>query len=164
MLITVPSLLLVHSCPGARSTRIGICQVLMSSLLIHPTGGRVETHFHISVSLALLAFYADWAVIAAASGVTALDHLLRGIYWPMSVSAQPRSRTFAGSNTRSGCASAMPFLSVPDTNAAKLFRLARNMTFKLAGLPGLPRRIHRPAQSPGQRSPYRHGRRSRAQS
>jgi diguanylate cyclase (GGDEF)-like protein len=64
---------------------IGVGQVLMSALLIHLTGGRIETHFHIFGSLAFLAFYRDWRVIVTASAVVALDHLLRGALWPQSV-------------------------------------------------------------------------------
>ena len=53
--------------------------------LIHLTGGRIETHFHIFGSLAFLAFYRDWRVLVTASIVVALDHFLRGTYWPRSI-------------------------------------------------------------------------------
>lgn len=45
--------------PGRTITRhvVAIGQMLDSALLIHLTGGRVETHFHIFGSLAFLAFY-----------------------------------------------------------------------------------------------------------
>ena len=36
-------------------------------------------------SLAFLAFYRDWRVLIPATVVVALDHLLRGIFWPQSV-------------------------------------------------------------------------------
>ncbi len=73
--------------PGRALTRqvIAVSQLLMSALLIHITGGRIETHFHIFGSLAFLAFYRDWRVIASATLVTATDHLLRGVLWPQSV-------------------------------------------------------------------------------
>src|SRR5262249_9977813 len=66
--------------PGQTSTRfiIAVGQLLMSALLIHLTGGRIETHFHVFGSLAFLAFYRDWRVLIPATLVTALDHLLRG--------------------------------------------------------------------------------------
>ena len=64
---------------------LAISQVLFSALLIHLTGGRIETHFHVFGSLAFLAFYRDWKVIIAATTVVALDHLIRGLYWPQSV-------------------------------------------------------------------------------
>ena len=59
--------------------------MLMSALLIHLTGGRIETHFHVFGSLAFLAFYRDWRVLVPATVVVALDHMLRGIFWPQSV-------------------------------------------------------------------------------
>ena len=73
--------------PGLRSTRyvIAVAQMLMGALLIHLTGGRIETHFHVFGSLAFLAFYRDWRVLVPATVVVALDHLLRGIFWPQSV-------------------------------------------------------------------------------
>src|SRR6185295_4574432 len=36
---------------------VAVCQMLMSALLIHLSGGRIETHFHVFGSLAFLAFY-----------------------------------------------------------------------------------------------------------
>ncbi len=73
--------------PGLQSTRytIATAQMLMGGLLIHLTGGRIETHFHVFGSLAFLTFYRDWRVLVPATIVVALDHLLRGIFWPQSV-------------------------------------------------------------------------------
>lgn len=70
--------------PGRYYTRhvIAVSQMLMSALLIHLTGGRIETHFHIFGSLAFLAFYRDWSVLVSASAVVAAHHFLFGIYWP----------------------------------------------------------------------------------
>jgi len=72
---------------GAVMTRhvIAAGQMLMSALLVHVGGGRIEMHFHIFGSLAFLAFYRDWRVLITATVVVALDHLLRGIYMPVSV-------------------------------------------------------------------------------
>ena len=72
---------------GTAMTRhtIAIGQVLMSALLIHLSGGRIETHFHIFGSLAFLAFYRDWRVLLSATVVVAVDHFVRGIYFPLSV-------------------------------------------------------------------------------
>jgi two-component system sensor histidine kinase/response regulator len=80
-------ILLVFLRPGQAMTRhvIAIAQMLASALLIHLTGGRLETHFHIFGSLAFLAFYRDWRVLVTASIVVALDHCLRGTYWPRSI-------------------------------------------------------------------------------
>jgi methyl-accepting chemotaxis protein len=73
--------------PGQALTRyvIAVAQLLMSALLIHLTGGRIETHFHVFGSLAFLAFYRDWRVLIPGTVVVALDHLLRGLFWPESV-------------------------------------------------------------------------------
>ena len=73
--------------PGAASTRyvIATAQMLMSSLLIHLTGGRIETHFHVFGSLAFLSFYRDWRVLVPSTVVVAADHFLRGMFWPESV-------------------------------------------------------------------------------
>jgi len=73
--------------PGQAVTRqvIAVSQLLMSALLIHVTGGRLATHFHIFGSLAFLAFYRDWRVLLSATLVTAADHFLRGWFWPQSV-------------------------------------------------------------------------------
>ncbi len=72
-------ILLAVARPGHTSTRhvIGITQMLWSALLIHLTGGRIETHFHVFGSLAFLAFYRDWRVLVPATIVVAADHLLR---------------------------------------------------------------------------------------
>lgn len=73
--------------PGREITRytIAVGQMLMSSLLIHLTGGRIETHFHVFGSLAFLSFYRDWRVLIPASIVVAADHLVRGLFYPQSV-------------------------------------------------------------------------------
>jgi PAS domain S-box-containing protein len=78
---------LAYMMPGSIGTRhvIAVSQALMSSLLIHISGGRIETHFHVFGSLAFLAFYRDWKVLITASLVVAADHLMRGIYWPASI-------------------------------------------------------------------------------
>lgn len=64
---------------------IAIAQMMMSSLLIEITGGRIETHFHIFGSLAFLAFYRDWRVLITASAVTGFDHMIRGLWWPWTI-------------------------------------------------------------------------------
>jgi signal transduction histidine kinase/CheY-like chemotaxis protein/HPt (histidine-containing phosphotransfer) domain-containing protein len=64
---------------------IACSQMMFSILLIHVTGGRIETHFHIFGSLAFLAAYRDWRVLVPATAIVAVDHLVRGIWWPESV-------------------------------------------------------------------------------
>jgi signal transduction histidine kinase/DNA-binding response OmpR family regulator len=73
--------------PGRRLTRhtIAVAQMLTSTILIHLSGGRIETHFHVFGSLAFLAVYRDWRVLITASAVVAADHFVRGFYWPQSV-------------------------------------------------------------------------------
>lgn len=73
--------------PGKTLTRhvVGISQMLYSAMLIHLTGGRIETHFHVFGSLAFLSFYRDWRVLLSASIVVAADHILRGYFYPQSV-------------------------------------------------------------------------------
>ncbi len=73
--------------PGRTLTRhtIAIAQVLFSSLLIHISGGRIETHFHVFGSLAFLAAYRDWKVLLPATLLVAVDHYIRGVLWPETV-------------------------------------------------------------------------------
>lgn len=73
--------------PEKASTRhiVAISQMLFSSLFIHLSGGRIETHFHIFGSLAFLSIYRDWKVLVTATLVAVVDHALRGHYWPESV-------------------------------------------------------------------------------
>ena len=79
--------LLAGTIPGAVLTRhvIALAQVILSSLLIHISGGRIETHFHIFGSLAFLAAYRDWRVLIPPTLFVAADHLIRGVWWPDSV-------------------------------------------------------------------------------
>jgi two-component system, sensor histidine kinase and response regulator len=86
LIIALPTWLALTR-PGSVVTRhvIAVAQMLASGLLIHLTGGRIETHFHIFGSLAFLSFYRDWRVLVTASAVTAADHFLRGVYSPLSV-------------------------------------------------------------------------------
>jgi signal transduction histidine kinase/CheY-like chemotaxis protein len=86
LLVTIP-LILIWQRPGECLTRhaIAVSQALYSSILIHVSGGRIETHFHIFGTLAFLAFYRDWRVLITASVIVCIDHLARGLYWPESV-------------------------------------------------------------------------------
>ncbi|MBS2038946.1 PAS domain S-box protein [bacterium] len=86
LLVSFP-LWLVRNQPGHSATRnaVACAQMLMSSLLIHTSGGRIETHFHIFGSLAFLGFYRDWKVFVPATLVIVTDHWLRGTFYPLSV-------------------------------------------------------------------------------
>jgi PAS domain-containing protein len=72
---------------GGLSMRHGaaVGQMLFGALLIHLTGGRIETHFYVFGSLVFLALYRDPMVLVSGSAVIAVDHLVRGIWWPQSV-------------------------------------------------------------------------------
>ena len=85
--IAIFPILLALFRPGEAVTRhtIAVGQALTSALLIHLSGGRIETHFHVFGSLAFLAFYRDWRVLIPATVVIALDHMIRGLYFPLSV-------------------------------------------------------------------------------
>jgi len=86
-LLTAMPVFLAFKRPGQALTRhvIVACQILFSALLIHLTGGRIETHFHLFGSLAFIAFYKDWKVVISATVIAAVDHALRGIFWPQSI-------------------------------------------------------------------------------
>lgn len=73
--------------PGRQSTRyvMATSQMAWSTILIHVTGGRIETHFHVFGSLAFLAFYRDVKVFVPATLVVVFDHFARGLYWPESI-------------------------------------------------------------------------------
>ena len=80
-------LLLIRYRPGWAGTRhtIAVAQMLWSALLIHLSGGRIETHFHVFGSLAFLGFYRDWKVLVTATCVVATEHFFRGLLWPESI-------------------------------------------------------------------------------
>ena len=85
--VNLPPALLAWQRPGKTSTRyvVAVAQMLSSALLIHLCGGRIETHFHVFGSLALLAFYREPRLLWLATGIVAADHLLRGMFLPYSV-------------------------------------------------------------------------------
>ncbi len=85
--LAIPPVFLAWQIPGRLVTRhvIAVTQMLFSSLFIHISGGRIETHFHVFGSLAFLAFYRDWPLLIPATLIVAVDHFVRGMYWPESV-------------------------------------------------------------------------------
>jgi methyl-accepting chemotaxis protein len=86
-LFTIVPVLLAFLRNGDVWTRYVIAagQMAMGALLIHLSGGRIETHFHVFGSLAILSFYRDWRVLVLATVVVLLDHVGLGIYDPQSV-------------------------------------------------------------------------------
>jgi two-component system sensor histidine kinase/response regulator len=81
----VPALLAL-AMPGQSITRhvVAVGQMGVGILLIHLTGGRIETHFHVFGSLAFLATYRDRSVLLTATIIVVIDHSLRAVYWPYS--------------------------------------------------------------------------------
>jgi two-component system sensor histidine kinase HydH len=86
-LVTLFPMFVVQRYPGTAASRwtLACGQMMWSALLIHLTGGRIETHFHIFGSLAFLAFYRDAELLIPATLVIAGDHFIRGIVWPESI-------------------------------------------------------------------------------
>ena len=85
--IIAPPLFLIVRRPGQTVTRhvIAICQMLSSALLVHLSGGRPETHFHFFGSLAFLAFYRDWQVLATATAVLVAEQFGLSAFLPESL-------------------------------------------------------------------------------
>ena len=90
LLVSLP-LALMRWMPHHALTRhaVAVAQVGFSTLLIHLTAGRFETHFHVFGSLAFLALYRDWRVLVTATLVVVIDHLLRGLWYPESLYGMP---------------------------------------------------------------------------
>ncbi|HEY0791227.1 MAG TPA: response regulator [Chthoniobacterales bacterium] len=86
-LIISGPMVLIHILPGFWLTRhvVAAAQMLFGALLIHLSGGHLETHFHIFGSLAFLAFYRDPKVLITATIVVIIDHSLRSRFWPESL-------------------------------------------------------------------------------
>lgn len=84
--ISAFSILWMRTFPNAAHTRhvVAATQMLWSALLIHLSGGRIETHFHFFGSLAILSIYRDWKILVTATVVVAIDHFVRGVYYPLS--------------------------------------------------------------------------------
>ncbi len=67
--------------PGRRGTHYALAlgQMGLSALLIHISEGSIEAHFHIFISLAVLAFYWDAQLLLMAAAVVFAEHL--GFEW-----------------------------------------------------------------------------------
>ena len=64
---------------------IAVAHMLMAGLVVHVTGGRLETHFMYFGVLAFLACYQDRSVLLLATAVAVGDHLGREFIWPQSI-------------------------------------------------------------------------------
>ena len=67
--------------PGERQTRltVAVCQGFVSTLLLHVTDGRMETHLHLFVWLIVLAGYRDVSLLLAASAAAVVSHVAVGL-------------------------------------------------------------------------------------
>jgi PAS domain S-box-containing protein len=85
-LLTIFPVAVAWAKPGALVTRtvFAVAQMLWSALFIRLTHDRLETHFHILVSLVCIAFYKDWRILVPATLVVASDHFFRGTWFPES--------------------------------------------------------------------------------
>lgn len=86
-LVALPPAVMAWVRPAAGLTpfMVTVGQMLTGALWIHLGAGRLEMHFHVFVSLALLAMYRDWRVVVVAAAVAAVDHLVRGLLFPLSI-------------------------------------------------------------------------------
>ncbi|WP_233148506.1 PAS domain S-box protein [Rhodopirellula sp. MGV] len=81
------TILWLKTFPDAAHTRhvVAVAQMLWSAMLIHLSGGRIETHFHVFASLAILSSYRDWKTLVTATITIGIDHFIRGVFYPLSV-------------------------------------------------------------------------------
>ena len=81
VLTGVPLWLVLRS-PGERSSRmtVAVCQGLFSTLLLHATAGRMETHLHLFAWLVVLAVYRDVRVLITAGAAAIVSQMLVGLF------------------------------------------------------------------------------------
>jgi len=123
-LISAPPAFLAWFYPGTSTTRhlIAAGQLLMSGLLIHLSGGRIETHFHVFASLAFLSLYHDWRVLLTGAAVTAVDHAVRGIVWPQSIYGVLTASPWRTVEHAAWVVFAVSFLAVGCVQAVRMYR------------------------------------------
>lgn len=75
--IAVPAIL-IYKLPGSLLARlsVGVSLMFFAALQIHQSHGVIEAHFAVFALLALLMYYRDWRVIATATVVIAVHHIL----------------------------------------------------------------------------------------
>lgn len=86
-MLAIPQVAFALRRPGTFACRqvTAVAQLLSSALLIHLSGGRIETHFHVFGSLAFISLYRDrWALVTA-TAVAVLEHVVMAAAWPMSM-------------------------------------------------------------------------------
>jgi two-component system, NtrC family, sensor histidine kinase HydH len=85
--LSILSYFIVKRRPDASSNKyvITVAQSFFSIMIIYLSAGRIESHFHIFGSMAFLAMYRTPGVIFLTSAIAILDHIVRGIFWPMTI-------------------------------------------------------------------------------
>jgi diguanylate cyclase (GGDEF)-like protein len=71
-----------------RGLRAGVATfglVACSAMLVHFSGGVIETHFHFFVVVGVITLYQDWIPFSVAIGFTVLEHGVVGVLSPTSV-------------------------------------------------------------------------------
>lgn len=131
--VTLFPIFMTYAFPRAAVTRnvIAIAQMLMSTLLINLTGGRMETHFHVIGSLVILSLYRDWRILIPATLVVGLDYFLRGIYWPSSVYGVLAASPWRSVECAAWVVLADVFLAISCTHSLRRMRVIANRTAAL---------------------------------
>jgi methyl-accepting chemotaxis protein len=88
----VVGFLLFQSLSQRRVTKavlVSLALVTCSALLVHFTGGLIESHFHFFVVLPLISLYRDWRPMAVALLYVLVHHSIAGVIAPESVFNHP---------------------------------------------------------------------------
>jgi signal transduction histidine kinase len=73
----------------AKAVLVSLALVTCSALLVHFTGGLIESHFHFFVVLPLISLYRDWRPMAVALFYVLVHHSLTGVISPELVFNHP---------------------------------------------------------------------------
>lgn len=73
--------------PGEKISRytISVAQICFSGLFIHLVSDRPEAYFHVFCSLAFIAVYREWRLLATASIIIIFDRFIQDLYFPHSI-------------------------------------------------------------------------------
>jgi len=85
-------LVLLQSVSERRVTKavlVSLALVTCSAILVHFTGGLIESHFHFFVVLPLISLYRDWRPLAVALFYVLVHHSITGVLNPGSVFNHP---------------------------------------------------------------------------
>ena len=73
----------------AKAVLVSLALVTCSALLVHFTGGLIESHFHFFVVLPLISLYRDWRPMMVALFYVLVHHSIAGVVAPESVFNHP---------------------------------------------------------------------------